>query len=377
LPGELYAAFRRSEVPAARIRSIDIAEALRCPGVHSVLLGSDFPAGFGTLQPVISYEGRGGSRVITPERPLLARERVRFAGEEIAVVLARSPALALDAVERIAVEYADTRAAIRFDGALRAEAPQVHDCVPGNICFDFDYGDEAATASLLAQAPHRVEVSVESPRVSAVPMEPRSVLAWYDAAKDIYEIRCSNQGGDLMATQLAILGGFGPRPTSTRWTRMRSRVVRTLFLSTPSEVALNPLLYATMNYEPLKDLAPISLVAIYPNVMVVNASVSASTVNDVLALAKKTSGGLHYGSSGTGSTQHLAGEWLQRYAGFNWVHVPYKGAAPATTDIVGGQIPVAILGLGAIMPHIKSGRLRAIAVTSTQRTGVTRRADPL
>ena len=142
----------------------------------------------------------------------------------------------------------------------------------------------------------------------------------------------------------------------------------TLFLSTPSEVALNPLLYSKMNYEPLADLAPISLVAIYPNVMVVNASVAASNVKDVIELAKKTSGGLHYGSSGTGSTQHLAGEWLQRYAGFNWVHVPYKGAAPATTDIVGGQIPVAILGLGAIMPHIKSGRLKAIAVTSTQRT---------
>jgi tripartite-type tricarboxylate transporter receptor subunit TctC len=142
----------------------------------------------------------------------------------------------------------------------------------------------------------------------------------------------------------------------------------TLFLSTPSEVALNPLLYARMPYEPLKDLAPISLVAIYPNVMVVNASVAAKSVADLIALAKATSGGLHYGSSGTGSTQHLAGEWLQRYAGFNWIHVPYKGAAPATTDIVGGQIPVAILGLGAIMPHIKSGRLRGIAVTSTQRT---------
>ena len=142
----------------------------------------------------------------------------------------------------------------------------------------------------------------------------------------------------------------------------------TLFLSTPSEVALNPLLYAKMSYEPLKDLAPISLVAIYPNVMVVNAAVPASSVQEVIALAKKTSGGLHYGTSGTGSTQHLAGEWLQRYASFNWIHVPYKGAAPATTDIVGGQIPVAILGLGAIMPHIKSGRLRAIAVTSTQRS---------
>jgi tripartite-type tricarboxylate transporter receptor subunit TctC len=142
----------------------------------------------------------------------------------------------------------------------------------------------------------------------------------------------------------------------------------TLFLSTPSEVALNALLYSRMPYDPLKDLSPISLVAIYPNVMVVNASVPASTVNDLIALAKKTQGGLHYGSSGTGSTQHLAGEWLSRYAGFNWVHVPYKGAAPATTDIVGGQIPVAILGLGAIMPHIKSGRLRAITVLSTQRS---------
>ena len=142
----------------------------------------------------------------------------------------------------------------------------------------------------------------------------------------------------------------------------------TLFLSTPSEVALNPLLYSRTPYEPLKDLAPISLVAYVPNVMVVNAaSVQAKSLAEVIALAKSTQGGLHYGSSGTGSTQHLAGEWLKRYAGFNWAHVPYKGAAPATNDIVGGQIPVAILGLGAIMPHIKSGRLRAIAVTSTQR----------
>ena len=142
----------------------------------------------------------------------------------------------------------------------------------------------------------------------------------------------------------------------------------TLFLSTPSEVALNPLLYSRTPYEPLKDLAPISLVAYFPNVMVVNAaSVQAKSLAEVIALAKGTPGGVHYASSGTGSTQHLAGEWLKRYAGFNWTHVPYKGAAPATNDIVGGQIPVAILGLGAIMPHIKSGRLRAISVTSTQR----------
>jgi len=142
----------------------------------------------------------------------------------------------------------------------------------------------------------------------------------------------------------------------------------TLFLSTPSEVALNPLLYSKMPYEPLRDLAPIALVAIYPNVIVAHNSVPVRNIKDVLALAKRTPGGLSYGSSGTGSTQHLAGEWLARNTGTGLVHVPYKGAAPATTDIAGGQIPVAILGLGAIMPHIKSGRLRGIAVTSKERS---------
>lgn len=142
----------------------------------------------------------------------------------------------------------------------------------------------------------------------------------------------------------------------------------TLFLSTPSEVALNALLYSKMSYQPLKDLAPISLVAYYPNVMVVHPSVPVKTVKELIALARKASGGLNYGTSGVGSTQHLAGEWLQRNAGFNWVHIAYKGAAPAVTDIVGGQIPAAIVGLGAMMPYIKAGRLRAIAVTSTQRS---------
>jgi len=142
----------------------------------------------------------------------------------------------------------------------------------------------------------------------------------------------------------------------------------TLFLSTPSEVALNPLLYSKHSYEPLRDLAPISRVVDFPNVMVVHPSVPAKTLKDLMALAKRTPGGLNYGTSGVGSTQHLAGEWLKRNAGFNWTHIAYKGAAPAVTDIVGGQIPVAIVGLGAMMGHITSGRLRAIAVTSMNRT---------
>jgi len=227
LPGQSYAAFRRSEVAAARIASIDISAARQQPGVHAVLLGSDFPQAFGTLTPAINYAGRGSSQVITPPRPLLAREQVRFVGEEIALVLAESRAAALEAAERIAVDYEELPAVVGWDAALRPGAPNVHDSVPGNVCFDFDYGDEAATAALLGNAACRVAAAVDSPRASAVPMEPRSVLAWYDAARDTYEIRCSNQGGDLMAVQLATMlrttrekirvhqvdvgGGFGPR----------------------------------------------------------------------------------------------------------------------------------------------------------------------
>ena len=227
MPGQLYAAFRRSDVAAARILSIDTTAALRQPGVQAVLSGRDFSTDFGTLVPPINYKGRGGSELITPERPLLARDRVRFVGEEIALVLADSRSAALDAAERIAVDYEELPAVCGWDAPLRPGASNVHDSIPGNVCFDFDYGDEAATAAGLEQAACRVAASVDSPRASAVPMEPRSVLAWYDAGRDTYEIRCSNQGGDLMAVQLAMFlntrweqirvhpvdvgGGFGPR----------------------------------------------------------------------------------------------------------------------------------------------------------------------
>ncbi len=141
-----------------------------------------------------------------------------------------------------------------------------------------------------------------------------------------------------------------------------------LLICSPAEVALNPALYSKMNYDPFKELAPITLAAIYPNVIVVHSSVPAKSIRELVALSKKTPGGLAFGSSGTGSTQHLAGEWLRRNAGINYLHVPYKGAAPATTDLVGGQIPSGILGLAPMMPHIKSGRIRGLAVTSAQRS---------
>ena len=227
LPNELHAMFRRSDMASARITHLDPAPARLGQGVHAVFIGTDFPMAFGNLEPAMTLAGRGGSRVLTPQRPLLASERVRFVGEEIALVLADSFAHAADAAERIEVAYEATPAVVGIDGALCEGGPIVHASAPRNVCFDFDYGDEAATMAAMASAKLRVAVTVESPRVSAVPMEPRAVLAWYDTAQGTYEIACSNQGGDLMAVQLATLlrttrdrirvhrvdvgGGFGPR----------------------------------------------------------------------------------------------------------------------------------------------------------------------
>jgi len=142
----------------------------------------------------------------------------------------------------------------------------------------------------------------------------------------------------------------------------------TLLSCSPAEVALNLALYPKMNYDPLHELAPISLTAIYANVIAAHASVPAHNWKELVAVSKRTPGGLGFGSSGTGSTQHLTGEWLRRNAGINLLHVPYKGAAPATADLIGGQIPLGILGAAPLIPQIKAGRIRAIAVTTEKRT---------
>lgn len=142
----------------------------------------------------------------------------------------------------------------------------------------------------------------------------------------------------------------------------------TLLSCSPAEVSLNAALYPKIPYDPFKELAPISLTATYANLVVVHASMPVRTWKEFVALSKRTPGGIGYGSSGTGSTQHLTGEWLKRNAGIDLLHIPYKGAAPATADLIGGQIPSGILGVAPLTQHLKSGRLRGIVVTTAQRT---------
>src|SRR5471032_1755358 len=132
--------------------------------------------------------------------------------------------------------------------------------------------------------------------------------------------------------------------------------------------AINPTLYAKLPYDTLADLAPVSLLAEYPFVITVHPSVPAKTIKELIAFAKAHPGQLSYASSGNGSGPHLGMELFKSMAGINMVHVPYKGAGQAMTDLLSGQVQVFLNNFLAGMAMIKAGKLRALAVTSRQRS---------
>ena len=140
-------------------------------------------------------------------------------------------------------------------------------------------------------------------------------------------------------------------------------------LVTPAPFTIVPSLIAKLPYDPAKDFEPITLINTTPLVVVVHPGVPAKSVKDLIALAKAKPGSINYGSSGSGGSNHLAGELFNALAGVRMVHVPYKGNAPALTDLLGGHVDLVFNGLTSAMPLIKSGKLRALAVTSIKRTG--------
>jgi tripartite-type tricarboxylate transporter receptor subunit TctC len=133
-------------------------------------------------------------------------------------------------------------------------------------------------------------------------------------------------------------------------------------------MATNKALYAKLSYDPVKDFAPISLLAVVPNVLVVNANSPDKTVADVIAHAKREPGKLTYASAGNGTSIHLAGEVFASMAGLNLLHVPYKGSGPAVTDMLGGQVDLMFDSITSAAPHIQAGKLRALGVTSARRS---------
>ena len=141
----------------------------------------------------------------------------------------------------------------------------------------------------------------------------------------------------------------------------------TILMGTVATHGINASLYAKMPYDPVKDFEPVSLVASTPSVLMVHPSVPVKSVADLVSYAKANPGKLNYGSSGNGSSHHLAGQMFTSMAGVNMVHVPYKGTAAAITDLLAGQIQLTFDTLPSAMPHVKAGKLKPLAVTSAQR----------
>jgi tripartite-type tricarboxylate transporter receptor subunit TctC len=128
--------------------------------------------------------------------------------------------------------------------------------------------------------------------------------------------------------------------------------------------------YKKLPYDFQKDFAPITTVALVPNVLVINAETPAKTVNELLAILKKQPGKMSFGSNGNGTAQHLIGKQFEGATGTQLIHVPYKGSGPMTIDLIGGQISMSFDTITPVLPHIKSGKLRALAVTTAKRATV-------
>jgi tripartite-type tricarboxylate transporter receptor subunit TctC len=141
----------------------------------------------------------------------------------------------------------------------------------------------------------------------------------------------------------------------------------TLLLGTSGSNAVNPSLYTRMPYDAKRDLALVTPVAVTANILVANPKFAANNIKELIDLARSKPGKINFGSSGTGSVLHLSGEMLKTMAGIDIVHVPYKGTGPSLTDLMGGQIDIVFANLPAIVPQVKAGRFKAIAVTTGKR----------
>ena len=205
-PGQLHGAFLRSDRAHARITRIDTAAARAMPGVAAVFTGEDVKH-FKTPPPQIKVPGRGGEQIKVPERPTLAQDRVRYVGQEVALVVAATAAQAQDAVEAIEVDYEELPVVVDGAQALAPDAPQLHESVPGNLAFDYVYGDEKAAADAIAKAAHVTRLTLDSTRVSGNPMEPKACVVVHDAADDSYDVYASSQGMSMMLPNLAAITG--------------------------------------------------------------------------------------------------------------------------------------------------------------------------
>ena len=214
-PGQLHAAFLRADRAHALIRSVDVSAARSAPGVQLVLLGADTEAaGYHRTQNLLPYKGVNDRALLAPVRPALATDKVRFVGEPIALVVADTAHRAQDALELIAVEYDDLPAVADSRSALAAGAAQVHAIAPGNLAFDYEYGDAVATEAAFGGAAHVICLDLTSERVVGNPMEPKSALALWEG--DRLELWTGTQGNNALRDSLVGLTGLDPAQIHVR-----------------------------------------------------------------------------------------------------------------------------------------------------------------
>ena len=144
----------------------------------------------------------------------------------------------------------------------------------------------------------------------------------------------------------------------------------TLMFAHSGPLAIESAMHSKLSYNPLKDFAPVSLVAESPYALIVAPSSPAKSVKELVALAKSRPGKFHFGSGGIGTGLHMAGELLNVAAGIKMVHVPYKGAAPSMTAMMGGEVDTMFNGVSSALPHVKAGRIRALAVSTAKRSAL-------
>jgi tripartite-type tricarboxylate transporter receptor subunit TctC len=142
----------------------------------------------------------------------------------------------------------------------------------------------------------------------------------------------------------------------------------TILMCASGEVSLNVALFPKMPYDPERDLIPVTQLSISPLVLVVHPSLPARSAVEFIALARKRPGEIAYASSGTGGPHHIAGEWMKLLAKINIIHVPYKGGGPQLADVIGGHVHSGFIALPVVAPHVKSGKIRVLAVTTAKRS---------
>jgi tripartite-type tricarboxylate transporter receptor subunit TctC len=220
----------------------------------------------------------------------------------------------------------------------------------------------ALIAAIGAPAPLAAQPYPNRPITLVVPFPP-------GGSATIIARSIADKLGDALGQQIVVdnRGGAGGS-IAARQVAKSSPDGYTIMLAFTGTLAVSPMIFANVGYDPRRDFAAIGLVGMAPSVLAVHPSVAAHSVADLIKIAKAAPGKIHYGSPGIGTTNHLAGELLASMADVKLVHVPYKGTGPAITDLLGGHIAMMFAPIPAAHGNVSSGMLRALGVTSLQRS---------